>query len=464
MKLPAAALCLVSLATANTDRKVNLFTAMDFGRIEHGQDLDYARTVEGFSPEGLAINRTYVDVTLAQQLDERNFISVGVGGIFWKSFEKAESDPEGKVIHFGPGISNAYLKYKISDKLNLTTGYFPYKYNPSARNLGEYLFRTEAYPAIIYTGGWSWMNSASYNAVGLKLSYEGETFQHDLGLFGEYFNAPIYDMTPMYVATWKPAAGFTWGAGIALHRFLSPEIKMRRELTKERLYYENFYVPGNTDTTGGKAVRPARRVSMLKEDVEALSGNEFQSADSLYKLAQNADTVSKSIKFDNKAVKVMTHATLDFNGLFGLDAQRVGPFELYGELAVLGFKNYGLFYTKVTQRMPYMLGVSIPTFGLLDHLSIEYEVFKNPNIESLGSTFDVLDLAPDINYRYKEFPKDDTKWSVHASRNLTSFLSLFVQVANDHMRLKDKYARPEFIPITNAPKDWYWLTRIQWAI
>lgn len=464
MKLPAAALCLVSYANANPDRKVSLFTAMDFGRIENGQDLEYFRNDTAFSPNGLALNRTYVDVTVAQQLDERNFISVGVGGIFWKSFEKSDSDPEGKVIHFGPGISNAYLKYSATDHLDVTFGYFPYKYNPSSRNLGEYLFRTEAYPVVVYTGGWSWLNSAGYNAVGLKLTHEGKAFKHDLGIFGEYFNAPIYDMTPMYVATWKPTAGFTWGGGVALHRYLSPETRMRRELTKERVYFENFYVPAN-DTTGGKPLkRPARRLSMLKEDIEALGGNEFLAADSLYKLAENRDTVSKTIRFDNRAVKLMTHASLDFNGLFGLDAGKTGPFELYGEIAFLGLKNYDIFYTKLTQRMPYMLGFSIPTFGLLNHLSFEYEVLKNPNIQSLGSTFDVLDLAPEGNYRYQEFTKDDSKWSVHASRSLTTFLTLYLQVANDHMRLKDKYARPEFVPITNDPGHWYWLTRIQWSL
>ncbi len=464
MKLFAAALCMVSIATANPNRRVNLFTAMDFGRIQNGQDLDYFRNDTTFSPDGIALNRTYVDVTVAEQLDEKNFISIGVGGIFWKSFEKSESDPEGKVIHFGPGISNAFLRYSATDRLNLTFGYFPYKYNSSSRNLGEYLFRSEAYPVILYTGGWSWLNSAAYNAVGFKLTHEGETFKQDVGLFGEYFNAPIYDMTPMYVATWKPIAGLTWGGGIALHRFLSPDTKIRKELTEERIYYENFYVPAN-DTTGGRPLtRPAGRRHMLKDDIEALGGNEFLASDSLYKLAENQDTVSKTVNFDNRAIKVMTHATLDFNELFGLDAKRLGAFELYGEIAVLGFKNYGIFYTDLKQRMPYMLGLSIPTFGLLSNLSIEYEVLKNPNIESLGSTFDVLDLAPESNYRYKVFPRDDTKWSIHASRSLTSFLSIYLQVANDHMRLKDKYARPEFVPITNTPSHWYWLTRIQWAI
>lgn len=462
MKLFAAALCLVSIATANNDRKVNLFTAFDFGRLEHGKDLSVALNDTAFDPSGLALNRTYVDVTVAQQLDERNFISVGVGGIFWKAFEQETGEPEAKVIHFGPGISNAFLRYSFSENLNLTLGYFPYKYNPSARNLGEYLFRTEAYPTVVFNGGWSWLNSASYNAVGLKLSHETEHFKQDLGLFGEYFNAPIYDMSPAYLATWKPGAGITWGGGVSLHRYVSPNTKIRKELTREYAYYENFYIPGR-DTTGGKKARAARRVSMLKDDIEALEGNEATPG-AYSALPENAGAVQKTVRFDNRAVKLMTHATLDFNSMMGLDPKRMGAFELYGEIALLGLKNYPIFYTKLMERMPMMAGMSIPTYGVLDNLSFELEYLQNPNIESIYSTFDVLDLAPDVNFRYQKHSRDDMKWSLHASRSLTSFMTLFVQVADDHMRLKDKYGRPEYIPVTNTGKDWYWLARLQWAI
>ncbi len=463
MKFPAAALCLISLVTANPDRKVNLFTAIDLGRLEHGKDLSVSLNDTAFDPSGLALNRTYVDINVSQQMDEHNFVSVGVGGIFWKAFEQATGEPEAKVIKFGPGISNAYMKYSPTETWNLTLGYFPYKYNQSSRNLGEYLFRTEAYPTVIFTGGWSWMNSASYSAVGLKLSRESETFTQDIGLFGEYFNAPIYDVTPAYVATWKPTSAFTLGGGVALHRYLTPNTKIRKELTRKYAYYENFYIPG-TAATGSAPARPAQRRTMLKEDIKAQAGADGAAADVFFQDSNNVGAQEKSLSFDNRAVMLMTHATLDFNGLLGLDREKVGAFELYGEIALLGLKNYPIFYTKYSQRMPVLVGASIPTFGLLDHLTFETEYLNNPNIQSIYSTFDVLDLAPDVNFRYKQYQRDNLKWSLHASRNLTSFLSINLQVANDHMRLKDKYARPEYIPVTNTPKDWYWLTRIQWAI
>jgi hypothetical protein len=171
------------------------------------------------------------------------------------------------------------------------------------------------------------------------------------------------------------------------------------------------------------------------------------------------------VSFDLAAVKLMAFFELDFNALLGLNEARMGKFNLYGEIAQLGLKNYPIFYTKMEQRRPMMLGVSLPTYGVLNNLSIEGQYLKNPNIESIASTYDKLDLPPDRNFRYfRTYDKDDVKWSVHASRNITSFLTLYAQVANDHMRLKNGFTQPQYIPVTNEPDHWYWLMRIQWAI
>ena len=111
-----------------------------------------------------------------------------------------------------------------------------------------------------------------------------------------------------------------------------------------------------------------------------------------------------------------------------------------------------------------MLGCSVPTGSLLKHLSLEVEYLKNPVIESIASTYDKLDLPPDESYRYRTFARDDWKWTVHATRQLWSSILLHVQVANDHMRLKDGYSRPQYIPVTRSLGDWYWITRFQWMI
>lgn len=521
MKKTILFLSLAPLAVAIAgERRLSLFTAIDLGRLENAYDMQYS-----YDPSGLALNRTYVDVGFQEQLDENYLISIGVGGIFWKSYETAGGNPEDKAIKFGPGISNAFLRWAPSENLNLTIGYFPYKYNAAAMNMGEYLFRSEAYPTILYTGGWSWMNDVQYRAVGLKLTFNAwdGRFQNDIGLFGEYFNSPIYDVTPAYIATLKPATWFTIGGAGSLHRWISPTPKTKEELTKAHEYRENFYLPeiqaqrrfivdipdyiGTTgydvkystapdlvalqnmifaaesgtlaayNITSADAIplrqdtssqsmregKAAETVTRLQSDLVA-DASLYGGDSALFNHPNNVGNPVKSVSFDLAAIKLLAFFELDFNGLLGLDGEKTGKFNLYGEVAQLGLKNYPIFYTKHEERRPIMLGLSVPTFGLLNNLSFEVEYLKNPNAASLRSTYDKLDLTPDEEFRYKTYTEDDTKWSLHASRALSKFFTVYVQVANDHMRLKDGYARPNFVPITNEGKHWYWLTRLQWMI
>lgn len=522
MKKSAFILCLLPLAAAlaDGDKRIHLFTAIDLGRVENGYDLR-----KTYDPSGDAMNRTYVDVGFVQQLDENYMLSVGVGGIFWKAYETGGGNPEDKVIKFGPGISNAYMKWAPSDKVDLTFGYFPYKYNQAARNLGEYLFRTEAYPTIIYTGGWSWMNDVQYRTVGAKLTlnmWDGR-FKHDIGFFGEYFNAPIYDITPAYIATLKAADWLTVGGATSLHRFISPTPQTKKELTKSHAYRENFFLPevksksrfkvtipdyigtnsfdivystaapnldslrnaifvadSSTlaaysvlsaaaiplaeDTTAKRKGRAGKYATKLESDLIQQARDEGSDSATYFGDSTNITNVPKSVSFDLAAVKVLAFFELDFNKLLGWDEAAMGKFNLYGEVAQLGLKNYPIFYTEYAQRRPMMLGFSLPTWGLLGNLTFEMEYLKNSNVESIASTYDKLDLSPDEEFRYQAFAEDDLKWTVHASKPFSKFLTLYLQVANDHMRLKNGFGQPQYVPVTNEPSHWYWLTRIQWMI
>ena len=515
----ALLLCLIATAQVFGERKINLFTAFDIGRVEDGFDMQ-----NKFDLGGTVLNRTYVDVGMTDQLDENFLINVGVGGIFWKAVAYGPDGADEKVIKFGPGISSAYMRWTPIPDLSLDFGYFPYKYNEAAKNLGEYLFRTEAYPTIIYTGGWVWMNDVQYRTVGVKLSWNlaGGMFKQDIGLFGEYFNSPIYDITPAYIATLKPLGGLTFGGAVSLHRFITPTRGTKKELTKSWEYYKDFFFPAvktkaqfyiDFDTLAGKIkydveydvggrasaadTLAARDRFWTQDSVAMIADHGITSAaaiplgdtittagrDSLYESrlkddigdpayfghAKNAsrgytEANPSKVSFDLAAIKLVAFFELNFNRLLGLDAEKVGEFNIYGEVAQLGLKNYPIFYTDMAQRRPIMLGASIPTMGLLQHLSFEGEYLKNPTIQSLRSTYDILELLPDKDFRYKTFARDDIKWTVHAARNITKNISLHVQVANDHLRLKNFQAKPEYIPATSTPEHWYWLTRIQWYL
>ncbi len=100
-------------------------------------------------------------------------MNIGVGGLFWKPFIQIPGNAATEKINFGPGISEASSQYDFTSNLNLKFGYFGYKYNPDATDLGEYLFRSEAYPTMLQngnSGGWVWLGN-EYKSMGAKLTW-----------------------------------------------------------------------------------------------------------------------------------------------------------------------------------------------------------------------------------------------------------------------------------------------------
>ncbi len=509
---------------AFSEPKLNLYTGFDIGRLENGYDIG----AEYDASETFLI-RNYVNVGYNNQIDEKSLLSIGVGGVMWKPYEKKNDAGAQQYLSFGPGISHAFMKYSLSESMHLNVGYMPYKYNDRAQNLGEYLFRSEAYPTIIYTGGWNWMNSASYNTFGLRLnisSLEG-SLQQDIALFAEYFSVPIFDLTPAYLIHYKPTNFIKLGGAVSWHRAITPSNEVREAVTKKYGYYKNLPVPASpnrgrfrADNTGLEEVeynaewasgetiteaairqqifdnadavellisgvtspdqiildtlsytnaKEAFLYSGLKEDLATFTDTSFLATDPA------AQATFDSISFSTSAIKLMAYFDLDLRSLMGFEAEELGNFNLYGEVALLGTKNYPIFYTEASQRLVKMFGFSLPLkFGglnILDHFSIEVEHLPNPNAESIKNLQANLQVVPfqddrldAENKAFKVWNSDDFKWSINASRKMGP-MSFFIQFANDHLRLKDGgTTEPSIIPVTNKPSHWYWLTRIEWSM
>ena len=464
------------LSTVAKEPDLGVFGALDLGRIESAKDHGDGEA------EGFLMQRLYVNINISQQLNRNHFLNMGVGGLFWRSYTEGS---EGRIIRFGPGISHTYMQNNLGDNFTLKYGYFSYKYNDAAKNLGEYLFRSEAYPVVLNTGGWSWLNSAAHPAVGVQARWKmlDGALTHDFLLLMEYFNAPIYDISPAYVAKWKPVEALTFGAGVSLHRFITPVKGARKLLTQNYKYYDESLF---SQEEGGKyrltvgehsiltSLEDKNTNTFLVEDVkDELIENINNAADSatidsagkvalMAAIGSEQSGYIKDVSFSLSTVRPVAFFHLNIAKLMNLNPE-MGLFDVYGEVSVLGTKNYPIFYRKVSERTPVMLGLSLPTY-LLDHLSLEVEYLKNPVAQSLWSTFDETNLTPDPDFRYQNFSSDDFKWSLHGSKNLGKTFSIYAQVANDHLRLKDNFAIPNKISLTNRQKHWYWLVRFQWAL
>jgi hypothetical protein len=145
-----------------------------------------------------------------------------------------------------------------------------------------------------------------------------------------------------------------------------------------------------------------------------------------------------------KGFKTMARFSINFGTLLGMDeSMGQDAFKLYGEWALFGVKDQPFYYDRKSERMPVMVGLNIPTFGILD----EY-------------------IEGSRDARIKEIEKDDWKWSIYARKQITEGLTVFGQAARDHLRQITWEGGPKFAghSSTQFSGEWYYILRLELGI
>jgi len=422
-------------------------TSFDMGQIVSG-NLWNGGSNAGRA-EGQVITRTGVYLTESGVYNNRLTISLTIGGLFWFGLPE-EDGPESRRIQFGPGVGQAQGVYAFGEDpqkpaATLQFGLFPYKYS-DAVNLGEYLYRSGTYPGYLLTGGWSYINSASYMAQGAHLSVPmmNGMITHDFTLFMERDYEPADDFSPGYAITVKPTGFLEVGAGVVWSHGLP--LKSDKVLTPKTInnaYDKSTGRPVNGDTASTPSA----------------------CADELNDVNPGAPDCGY---YTYKGFKMMGRASMDFGTLLGMPSIKAGDFKLYTEVALLGVKDYPGYYDDKAERMPILLGLNVPTFGVLDRLTFEGEYRKSRWHNTIGSAFqDQFPIpvgAQENYYQYDGKKETSWKWTVYARRQIINGISVYAQAADDHLRHFTFQAVPSHRPSTEANTDWYYVVRLEFGI
>ena len=118
---------------------------------------------------------------------------------------------------------------------------------------------------------------------------------------------------------------------------------------------------------------------------------------------------------------------------------------VFAEVALLGVKDYPIFYEKKSERMPIMAGINLPGFKFIDLISVQFEYFHSPYVNSFfesvstnGATPQFVDGSQKVLSKVEygdQLSKDNYSWSVLVKKDLTRGLTLSFQAARDHTRL-----------------------------
>ena len=446
---------------------------MDYGRIVNAADTvvnvlnpDNILNYNGNSMQGLGAQFTAV-ADLSENLES----AFGFGVIKASHAEGSGQYKFMMISLFQNFVTQSRLTWYHGDKsdpnLSLTVGGFPYDYNPDVKNLGLYLLRGSVYPGILM-GGFGDFNTDSSKStlLGLKAHHAIGNFSQDLILNSERDIPPTFDWSLAYFARYSLGA-LTLGGGVNFYRLIP--------------YNAALETPGK-DTN---LVNGSDRAHYLEVD-------------------NSNPALPDTTFFSFQGTKVVGTISLDFKELFGKE-ESMGPddMKLYAEAAILGLKNYGRAYGKISERIPVMAGFNIPTFGILNHVSLEVEYYgaryrndlalvgyndvvadwttqrhlqpspkpvtdADYHIDSLGyfrkATGDSVYVRGTASDK-ENVTQDNWKWSLYMDKVVAKHVQFIAQVANDHFR-----PRPVASGLITSeggtaeafasPKDWYYMLRV----
>jgi len=489
---PALAIAIFGLASAAAQNEVKV----DAKPLAIGALSEYGMLAKGIyktgpSTVGEVWTNDWIDhfgafLTKEAVVNDRLFLSGGLGGVF--QYRKPERlDPgfygsQRKGFFIGP--TKAMADYHFGDPenpwLTLGAGMFPYKYNNDASDLGEYLYRSGAYPAYTMTGGYVLVNNASAGLQGAKSSLRLGHFRADLLLTTETNLAPLYDWSLGIITGYSIADGLLdVGAGVNFKRLISvkPSRTSKPSATNAYFKYQGRYYTANTAYYSNQADFYHKRTTAADTLKAAAAQADFDLVDSLMDPVRTP-APPKLEYYTNAGVLLMARATLDLKKIFAFEAFGREDMKLYSEIALLGVRNYPVFYTKRSERMPIMAGVNLPGFRLLDLISLQVEWFKSPWLNNTAQLANeaiplpIFPIASDTVASKNEWNdlarKDDFKWSLLVQKKIGQSITISGQAANDHMRMVSSryFYGPQFDhnEITVSKDDWYWMTQISWGI
>jgi hypothetical protein len=308
-------------------------------------------------------------------------------------------------------------------------------------------------------------------AQGVRLSiptFDG-MLKHDLTLFMERDFEPTYDISPSYLLSFKPGNAFEMGAGVTYAHGIPIKPSITTPQKRPNSFYGDSALP---ESEWGKAGLSPSDPHLIP-DGDPRAGTAAPDGKPYVTQSENGIPRSQLDYYSFQGVKLMGRTSFNLQSILESEILNPQDLKIYAEIAVLGVKDYPFYYSTITERMPMMFGVNLPTFKVLDMLSFEVEYYKSRfqnNIrEVFQNTFPIWKLPTGETIgSYQTFidsssieTEDDIHWSIYAKKQIVEGLDLYVQVASDHMRVMSFNAEPSDLEVTRKPSQWYYLARIQ---
>jgi hypothetical protein len=404
-------------------------------------------------------------------IKKRLEINITGGGLI--AFSTPQISPDAPTLQSRPVfyINSAYAAYPFGNAdaffCKVQAGYFPYKYNPDVRNLGEYLFRTNSYPLLVYAD----FDNPQVNMMGVRVNVQafGKLLSNDLLLHSELLGMPVQDWSIADIVSLNLFDVFTIGGGLDFTHLLN----VYQGTGYLHQWMEYYYYPQRVD--------PGDIAPFIVRDT----------------VVNGPDTVINSDTLDWKATKLMMRFAFDPKrflppGIFGEN-----DLKLYGEADIIGLKNYFQYdeFKNRNMRTLWTFGFNFPEIKCIKHLpgisslsgsrvfnflidlinidlvnlEMEYCADTASAFSDEGLYPNGVGIAPNlrppllsvINGNYgMNIKRNPWRWSLYLKKTvLDGHVNFIAQFARDHRKINFNYwdiKYMSFMETLPSNRDWWW--------
>ncbi|HEX2958196.1 MAG TPA: hypothetical protein VHO70_15285 [Chitinispirillaceae bacterium] len=415
-----------------TDPKIKLsgFGYYMFGQVVSGIYGDlWAGSTSSF--QHLWLNTSLLHLNI--ESNATDWFTTKLGLEFYVNFPLKGSNAMDKSSYFrsykaylaeASGTAHWGFDNPIISSLKIKTGMLPYTINPEVKTLGNYLFRSTVHPVSV-------QNKVDYPWADLlggvgEVGFFEDKLKLELILASEFNYVPFFDFTPAFGLYFKPNEIIDFGGAIAFHH--------------------------------------------------AIQANCALMADSIGKKWQGTKMDFRAI-FDPKPI---------FGGMNFLGKDQL---KIYAELAFLGLKDSLEVDTSnisqvnsqdstipdivfpansILHRMPLMVGLSFPTWKILDILALELEWFYSPYMNDWFGKFDNTKAEarqPTKKDQWDNYiNKDNFKWSLYMKKAFGKFEARGIFGSDHTIYFQNNVSTGNFEQTMKRPKDWHWNIQLRYNL
>jgi hypothetical protein len=319
-------------------------------------------------------------------------------------------------------------------------GFFPYKYNPDVKNLGEFLFRTSTYP-LYFNNDFDFPRA---RMLGIRLSGNSQNLfsavqvKMDALFFSELEFYPTQGWGLAGIASCTILKGIEIGGGISGHNLFS----VYNSMTGTGFDQRDLITPHH--------------------------GSYFIKTDSSTVIVEGAPTTIYDTTFYSfKGLKAMARLAFDPKVFFNSSLFGPNDLRVYAEACLVGIANQGEYYKYPENRIPVAFGINLPGFKVIDMVNVEFEYLNTDHPLNWTQVYRLQLPIPveatsenDLSYT-----RNPWKWSIFIEKRFLKHIGIKAQVSRDHYVPKAYTAiyenRGEFLKRWN---DWMWMlkTEVSW--